>query len=106
MDRLPTGAAAVLLLMIGSSCTGAITPPRAGGSGGSTGSGDGGGSTTATTALCQGGGTPTPGPSYIRRMNRLEYDNTVRDLLGDTTSPALAFPAEEVSLGFDNNAQA
>ena len=49
---------------------------------------------------------PAPGPSYIRRVNRLEYNNTVHDLLGDTSAPADSFPAEEVSLGFDNNAQA
>ena len=96
MDRLPMGAAAMLLL-IGSSCTGTIGDPRVGGTGGTTGT---------RSALCQGGGTPTPGPSYIRWVNRLEYNNTVRDLLGDTSAPALAFPAEEVSLGFDNNAQA
>lgn len=45
-----------------------------------------------------------PGPSPIRRMTRFEYDNTVRDLFGDTTHPASAFPAEEEALGFDNNA--
>src|SRR5207253_717057 len=36
----------------------------------------------------------------------LEYNNTVRDLLGDTTHAADAFPAEEKRLGFDNNADA
>ena len=45
-----------------------------------------------------------PGPSPIRRMTRWEYDNTVRELLGDTTSPASAFPSEEDGLGFSNNA--
>ncbi len=58
-----------------------------------------------TGSLCASG-SPNPGPSYIRRVNRLEYNNTVHDLLGDTTAPADTFPAEEVSLGFDNNAQA
>ena len=58
-----------------------------------------------TGSLCAGG-PPSPGPSYIRRVNRLEYNNTVHDLLGDTSAPADSFPAEEVSLGFDNNAQA
>jgi hypothetical protein len=37
-------------------------------------------------------------------MTRFEYDNTVRDLLGDTTGPADAFGAEEEALGFNNNA--
>jgi hypothetical protein len=48
-----------------------------------------------------------PGPSPIRRMNRREYDNTVRDLLGTDARPAqTGFPAEEEALGFNNNADA
>jgi hypothetical protein len=37
-------------------------------------------------------------------MTRAEYDNTVRDLLGDTQNPAQAFAVEEEALGFNNNA--
>lgn len=44
-----------------------------------------------------------PGPALSQRLTRTEYDNTVRDLLGDTTAPATGFPAEELSLNFDNN---
>jgi hypothetical protein len=40
----------------------------------------------------------------VRRMTRAEYNNTVRDLLGDTTSPAQGFALEEEALGFNNNA--
>jgi hypothetical protein len=47
-----------------------------------------------------------PGPSFVRRLNRFEYNNTVRDLLGDDTSPADDFPAEERRMGFDNTAAA
>ncbi len=47
-----------------------------------------------------------PGPAPIRRLNRFEYNNTVRDLLGDTTRPATDFPVENIVLGFDNNAAA
>ena len=47
-----------------------------------------------------------PGPSPIRRMNRREFNNTVRDLLADDTRPADSFPAEEEALGFNNNADA
>lgn len=47
-----------------------------------------------------------PGASPIRRMNRREYNNTVRDLLADDTRPATSFPAEEEALGFNNNADA
>ncbi|MBL8952985.1 MAG: DUF1592 domain-containing protein [Myxococcaceae bacterium] len=39
-------------------------------------------------------------------MTRFEYDNTIRDLLGDDTHPAAEFGAEEEALGFNNNAQA
>jgi len=46
----------------------------------------------------------TPGPSPLRRLTNTEYNNTVRDLLGDGTRPADRFPPEEETLGFDNNA--
>lgn len=44
-------------------------------------------------------------PSPLRRLNRAEYDATVRDLLGDATRPARAFPPDEESQGFDNFAE-
>lgn len=47
-----------------------------------------------------------PGPTLPRRLNRFEYDNTVRDLLGEDLGLARDFLAEEESLGFDNNARA
>lgn len=47
-----------------------------------------------------------PGVSPIQRMTRLAYNNTVHDLLGDETRPALLFPEEEEALGFNNNADA
>jgi hypothetical protein len=34
------------------------------------------------------------GPMPLRRLTNREYNNTVRDLLGDTTSPANQFPAD------------
>lgn len=52
-------------------------------------------------ALCA---TITPGTSPIRRMTRVEYNNTVRDLLGDTSNPADSFVTEEEALGFNNQA--
>ncbi len=42
----------------------------------------------------------------LRRLTRFEYDNTVRDLLGDDTSPSSAFPPEAEVQGFDNQAAA
>ena len=44
---------------------------------------------------------PVAGLMPLRRLTRVEYDNTVRDLLGDTTRPAQNFPGEgEGSAGF------
>ena len=37
------------------------------------------------------------GPMPLRRLNRREYNNTVRDLLGDTSRPADAFPPDRES---------
>jgi hypothetical protein len=39
-------------------------------------------------------------------LTRIEYDNTIRDLLGDTNQPAATFVAEDHALGFNNNAYA
>ncbi|MFT3770257.1 MAG: DUF1592 domain-containing protein [Minicystis sp.] len=47
-----------------------------------------------------------PGDAPARRMTRFEYNNTVRDLLGATGSPADAFPADEVAGIFNNQASA
>ncbi|MCZ6794551.1 MAG: DUF1592 domain-containing protein, partial [Planctomycetota bacterium] len=38
----------------------------------------------------------------LRRLNRAEYNNTVRDLLGVKVRPADAFPADDTGYGFDN----
>ncbi len=47
-------------------------------------------------------GPPDPGRVTIRRLNRAEYNNTVRDLLGVTFKPADDFPSDDVGNGFDN----
>lgn len=49
-------------------------------------------------------GAISPGPSPLRRLTNYEYNNTVRDLLGDTTAPAREFAEAGEVLGFDNNA--
>jgi hypothetical protein len=36
-----------------------------------------------------------PGPSPLRRLTRFEYNNTVSDLLQDSSAPANTFPLEE-----------
>lgn len=38
----------------------------------------------------------------IHRLNRAEYNNTVRDLLGTKLAPATDFPADDFAYGFDN----
>lgn len=42
-----------------------------------------------------------PGHAALRRLNRSEYNRTVRDLLGTNLTPADDFPADDVSFGFD-----
>jgi hypothetical protein len=51
---------------------------------------------------CQGG--IEPGPAPIRRLTRVEYNNTIYQLLGDASEPANAFPPDEEAGGFDNQA--
>lgn len=48
------------------------------------------------------GKTPNPGRVTLRRLNRQEYRNTVRDLLGVDYSSAADFPGDDVGYGFDN----
>jgi len=46
-----------------------------------------------------------PGAVTLHRLNRAEYDNTVRDLFGTALRPAAdAFPVDDFGYGFDNNA--
>jgi hypothetical protein len=45
---------------------------------------------------------PDPGRVTIRRLNRAEYNNTVRDLVGIDFHPADDFPVDDVGYGFDN----
>src|SRR4051812_10882518 len=43
-----------------------------------------------------------PGRVTLHRLNRTEYNNPVRDLLGTALRPADAFPFDDVGHGFDN----
>jgi mono/diheme cytochrome c family protein len=45
---------------------------------------------------------PNPGRVTARRLNRAEYNNTVRDLLGVQLRPADDFPQDDSGYGFDN----
>jgi hypothetical protein len=44
-----------------------------------------------------------PGRALIRRLSNVEYDATIRSLLGDVTGYASAFSADTVVHGFTNN---
>jgi len=45
---------------------------------------------------------PDPGRVTIHRLNRTEYNNTIRDLVGLDFQPAQDFPADNSGYGFDN----
>jgi hypothetical protein len=45
---------------------------------------------------------PDPGRVVLRRLNRVEYRNTIRDLIGVDFNPVEDFPNDDVGYGFDN----
>ena len=53
-----------------------------------------------TRSACAG--PINPGRVTIRRLNRVEYNNTIRDLVGVDFKPAEDFPNDDVGYGFDN----
>ncbi|MCM3880873.1 MAG: DUF1592 domain-containing protein [Vicinamibacterales bacterium] len=61
--------------------------------------GIGPGSTDAPASI---GSSIDPGRVTARRLNRTEYNNTIRDLLGVTLRPADEFPVDDSGYGFDN----
>jgi hypothetical protein len=63
-----------------------------------------GGSISDSQARCAQIAAQNPVHAPLRRLTRFEYNNSVRDLLGDTTSPAKALPSEEIGNGFGNDA--
>jgi hypothetical protein len=115
----PWSVLALLLAVGGAACTGVIGPATGGsaGTGSGNNAGSGGGPSTGTgtglgTGTTTGAGGSTvascttidPGRVTIHRLNIVEYNNTVRDLLGDTTQPGNAFPVDTGGGNFDNNA--
>jgi hypothetical protein len=93
------------LALVSLACTGQVgqsprgTDPNGGGEPpggrGNTGA-TGGGKVTGTGGSNGGGTTPSdqPGAAIFRRLSRTEYNNTVRDLLGDNSQPANVFPPD------------
>ena len=45
---------------------------------------------------------PDPGRVTVRRLNRVEYRNTIRDLIGVDFNADAAFPPDDTGHGFDN----
>lgn len=45
---------------------------------------------------------PDPGRVTVRRLNRIEYNNTIRDLVGIKFDAGADFPADDSGYGFDN----
>ena len=46
---------------------------------------------------------PDPGRVTVRRLNRVEYRNTIRDLIGVDYDVTSEFPSDDTGNGFDNN---
>ena len=57
----------------------------------------------ALTGRTPAAGARDPGRVTARRLNRVEYNNTVATLLGVHGRPADEFPADDSGYGFDNN---
>jgi hypothetical protein len=103
---------ALLLLLLAGACTGNVADPSPSGSPGPSAppalpapAAPVGGTALGPDRAAPGCQAIAPGPSPLRRLTRFEYDNTVRDLLGDRTRPGHDFPVEERALGFDNGAE-
>jgi hypothetical protein len=45
---------------------------------------------------------PDPGRVTVRRLNRVEYRNTIRDLMGVDFNAEVEFPPDDTGFGFDN----
>jgi hypothetical protein len=45
---------------------------------------------------------PDPGRTTLRRLNRTEYDNSIRDVFDVDLRPAEQFPTDDAGYGFDN----
>lgn len=92
-------APVILTLAIVASASAAACIGQIGSEDGTTGpggKGPGSGSGQTTSPLRD------PGSKTLHRLNRVEYDNTVRDLLGTSLRPAEEFPADDHGYGFDN----
>ena len=58
-----------------------------------------------TTQLDAGGAKGTPGAPLLHRLNRAEYANAIRDLLGFHVDVSSLLPPDNAAYGFDNVAE-
>jgi mono/diheme cytochrome c family protein len=58
--------------------------------------------TSLEAALDRAASTPNPGRAILRRLNRTEYANAVRDLLDLDINVSTLLPVDNSSYGFDN----
>jgi len=93
-------------------CTNHLIQPSPG-EGPTGGTGGSAGMTGGTAGMTMGGSsgalscpTVSPGVAPLRLLTHIQYDNTVADLLGDTTRPSSQFPAENEVVGYSNNVSA
>jgi len=113
----PVRALAVLqgLAMLVAACSSSklesSNPTTTGGSAGAAGSTTVSGGTNGGGAAGGGGSPPpvsclepAPGAAPVRRLTRFELNNTLRDLLGDTTHAGDRLPPELKGNGFSNDA--
>jgi hypothetical protein len=91
-------------VVVGAGCTTTVGPPAAMSTAGAGGTGTAGGMGTAGAGGTVNPATLAPGRSPLRRLTRVEYDNTVYALLGDKSNPALQFEPDTIADGFTNNA--
>jgi len=115
--RALRGAACLLLSGFAAACTGAVNggqplpgqslpaQPSAGAAGSNAGSMTGSAGTAPVQSLACASAAIQPGRSPLRRLNHIEYDATVHDLLG-AGQQTQNFPPDEQGAGFSNNADA
>jgi hypothetical protein len=95
--RISLVLACALAPALAGACRGQIS---GGGAGPAPGAGAGGGPGQTGAA---GASALTVGPTGLHRLSRIEYDDTLRDLVGDTTRPGFAKLPEDVTDPFDND---
>jgi hypothetical protein len=116
MRRIPDEARSVLLLIVSAMACGrsalwsTVSDADATGAGGTIGTSLGRDAAPATQSDGRppDAQPPDPGRVAMHRLDKIEYDNTVKDLLGVTSSPASGFQDDQVDespSGFDNVAE-